>query len=272
MTLSNYNIQELKTDPEPFEASFTGCKPWEIRFNDRDYQIGDRLHLRETLFSGARMADGAPLVFTGRFISGEVTYVHTGPSYGLAPGWCILSMTHTRFGDYDQVAELERLIDYLSMDLLPDTQPSDGEILAAANTVDDFIKKAAQGCEPDSMEDVEASLKQLADAVQARPGSDTVTTQAYQALAVLREAKAAVEAINSSDGAGPDLMRGLRFDAPPPATAAQWTAFLIRRQNAWQGILDEDPKDALAQDECDELEGAIEAIKAGRLNSPLQRF
>ncbi|MGC4668415.1 DUF3850 domain-containing protein, partial [Enterococcus hirae] len=38
---------ELKILPEYFEAVTSGRKKFEIRKNDRDYKVGDRLYLRE---------------------------------------------------------------------------------------------------------------------------------------------------------------------------------------------------------------------------------
>lgn len=56
---------ELKTDNEMFEAVYSGFKGYEIRFDDRGYQVGDWLHLKETEFTGEEMKAGKPLVFTG---------------------------------------------------------------------------------------------------------------------------------------------------------------------------------------------------------------
>ena len=83
---------ELKTDPTVFDAVDRGDKNFEIRFNDRDYQVGDTLHLRKTRYAGAEMAAGAPLDYTGDYCLARVTYVLRGPIYGLEDGWCILSM------------------------------------------------------------------------------------------------------------------------------------------------------------------------------------
>lgn len=45
----------LKTDPEVFSANLAGLKPWEIRYDDRGYQVGDMIILEETRFSGCEM-------------------------------------------------------------------------------------------------------------------------------------------------------------------------------------------------------------------------
>ena len=84
------NTHILKTDPEVFEAVRTGAKTFEIRFNDRDFKVGDELYLRETVSTGAEMRDGAPLVYTGRLQHRTVSHVLTG--YGLMDGWCCLSL------------------------------------------------------------------------------------------------------------------------------------------------------------------------------------
>ena len=82
-------IHELKTDPEVFQAAWDGLKTFEIRFNDRDFKVGDSLYLLETEHTGEEMRAGAPLVYTGRTQMRVVSHVLTG--YGLAPGWCCLS-------------------------------------------------------------------------------------------------------------------------------------------------------------------------------------
>lgn len=90
--LCNRVAVQLKTDSEVFQRVINGIKPWEIRKNDRDYHIMDVLELRETKFTGAQMAQGSPLEYTGRTIRGEVQYILFGPTYGLADGWAILSV------------------------------------------------------------------------------------------------------------------------------------------------------------------------------------
>ena len=83
---------ELKTDPEVFQAVLDGRKTYEIRKNDRGFSVGDELLLRETRHTGAEIAAGCQLEYTGRELIVWVSHMLTGPIYGLAAGWSILSI------------------------------------------------------------------------------------------------------------------------------------------------------------------------------------
>lgn len=84
------NTHELKTDPEVFEASFSGKRDYEIRYNDRDFKVGDWLILKETKYSGEEMKAGSPLIYTGRSMERKVCHILSG--YGLSDGWVILAV------------------------------------------------------------------------------------------------------------------------------------------------------------------------------------
>jgi len=58
---------DLKTWPRFFDAVASGAKPFEIRANDRDYRVGDRLILREF--------DPATGEYSGRSVERVVSYV-----------------------------------------------------------------------------------------------------------------------------------------------------------------------------------------------------
>jgi hypothetical protein len=83
---------ELKTDPAMFLDSYCGAKTFELRYDDRGYQVGDTLRLRETRHSAAAMAAGEPLEYTGNEIRQLVTYILRGPVFGLPPKWVIMSV------------------------------------------------------------------------------------------------------------------------------------------------------------------------------------
>ena len=80
----------LKTDPAVFQDVLDGSKTFEIRFNDRGYQVDDLIVLKETKFTGQQMKSGQPLVYTGREIQKRISYVLSG--YGLQEGWVILGI------------------------------------------------------------------------------------------------------------------------------------------------------------------------------------
>lgn len=83
---------ELKTDSDVFQAVQSRKKTFEIRFDDRGFQLGDVLNLKETKSTGSEMKSGAPLVYTGNAISVIVKHILKGPIYGLREGWVIMSI------------------------------------------------------------------------------------------------------------------------------------------------------------------------------------
>ena len=95
---------DLKTDPAVFQAVWEGRKDFEIRRNDRDFNNGELLLLRETTYDGYAMAKlGKKLSYTGRWILVRVKYIHRGPIYGLENGWVIMSLeaAPTKGEDYN---------------------------------------------------------------------------------------------------------------------------------------------------------------------------
>ena len=89
---------ELKTDPIPFQAVWSGYKKAEIRRNDRDFHIGDDLLLQETEYSSQEMTnEKQPLEYTGREIEATITHIIEG--YGLESGFVALSLHVTRLID-----------------------------------------------------------------------------------------------------------------------------------------------------------------------------
>ena len=108
-------FHELKTDPDVFEKSFLGIKNYEIRFNDRNYEKGDFLYLRETKHTGEemkrdwrwkpeterlrlseRLKEATPLIYTGRSLLVKVQSILKGPIYGLQDNWVIMSTKKVR--------------------------------------------------------------------------------------------------------------------------------------------------------------------------------
>lgn len=84
-------IHELKTHPEPFDAVQAGTKRFEFRRDDRPFQVGDVLILRE--WSPGEHAWGHDLPYTGRFVRARVTYLIRGPSeFGIPAGYVCMSI------------------------------------------------------------------------------------------------------------------------------------------------------------------------------------
>ena len=82
---------ELKTDHGVFQETWDDIKKFEIRFDDRDFRIGDEIVLKETVFTGSEMRNGLSLEYTGRRIRMVIISKMSG-AYGLKKGWCIMSV------------------------------------------------------------------------------------------------------------------------------------------------------------------------------------
>jgi len=74
---------ELKTWTEYFKDVKSGIKTFEVRKDDRDFQVGDFLLLKE--------CDPQWGTYTGAYISTQVTYVLRGGPF-VPDGICIMSI------------------------------------------------------------------------------------------------------------------------------------------------------------------------------------
>lgn len=77
-------LHELKTWPEYFQPVKAGVKTFEGRVDDRNFQVGDRLLLREW--------DPKIKHYTGRKLTAEITYKMPGGQFGISPSWCVLAI------------------------------------------------------------------------------------------------------------------------------------------------------------------------------------
>ena len=76
---------DLKCWPEYFQSCSDGLKTYELRKDDRPYEINDWLLLRE--WSPAKSD------YTGREFSARITHIlRNAEQFGLMPGYCILSL------------------------------------------------------------------------------------------------------------------------------------------------------------------------------------
>ena len=76
-------IHELKILSEYFEAVADGRKPFEVRYNDRNYQVGDMLLLREWDKKNEKYTGG------DRTISKTISYILDDERY-LQRGYVVL--------------------------------------------------------------------------------------------------------------------------------------------------------------------------------------
>lgn len=74
----------LKTWPEYYEKVRSKEKTFEVRANDRNFQEGDVLILREW--------NPSELKYTGRKLQFKVGYILKGDQFGIKEGYCVLSL------------------------------------------------------------------------------------------------------------------------------------------------------------------------------------
>ena len=76
-------VHELKCWPEYFEALVTDRKKFELRKDDRGFQVHDKLVIREW--------NPGTTGYTGMALDFEVTYILRDHE-GLSPGWIIMGV------------------------------------------------------------------------------------------------------------------------------------------------------------------------------------
>ena len=82
---TQHQTHELKTWPGCFAAVQAGNKPFDVRENDKNFQLGDELLLCEFEPESEQ--------HTGRSITRWVSYVLQGGAFGIEPGWCVLGFS-----------------------------------------------------------------------------------------------------------------------------------------------------------------------------------
>lgn len=81
---------ELKCWPEYFEQMVSGAKRFDVRFDDRGFEVGDTLELREFVPEReARFTEWSP--YTGRILFCTVGYILRDFA-GLQPGYVVLGL------------------------------------------------------------------------------------------------------------------------------------------------------------------------------------
>ena len=84
---------ELKTWPGSFQAVWDGDKTAEFRLDDRGFEVGDTLVLKEW----------GPIKkeYSGRIICAIITHILRGPGFGFPKGYAMLSLRCGTFGMED---------------------------------------------------------------------------------------------------------------------------------------------------------------------------
>jgi hypothetical protein len=75
-------VHALKTLPAFFEQILNGNKPFEIRYDDREFKLGDVLLLRE-------IESSQPTVYTRRMLEVLVTYI---TDWEQKPGYVVMGI------------------------------------------------------------------------------------------------------------------------------------------------------------------------------------
>jgi hypothetical protein len=81
-------VHKLKIWPEYFDDIESGKKPFEVRRFDRDFKVGDVLHLQEFYPSNS--------LYSGREVFKEITYILNGGQWGIEEGNCVIGLAGRR--------------------------------------------------------------------------------------------------------------------------------------------------------------------------------
>jgi Domain of unknown function (DUF3850) len=77
---------EIKIYPKWFDLARTQCKRFEVRKNDRDYQIGDTIKMREWGHE----------TYSGWFLTATISSTYSGE--GVADGYCVFGYVNAEVG------------------------------------------------------------------------------------------------------------------------------------------------------------------------------
>jgi len=84
VTTARTRTHELQLWTPCFTAVAAGTKPFDVRENDHDFQVGDALLIREY--------DPDTSSYSGRTLLRWVSYVMPGGAFGVEDGWCVLGL------------------------------------------------------------------------------------------------------------------------------------------------------------------------------------
>lgn len=89
----------LKSWPQFFEPVWTGIKSFEVRLNDRGFEVGDVLYLHEWDPKRAQeqLVEGLAPGYTGRVVMRHIVFMLRDTEFrgGLNQGWVVLGLDQT---------------------------------------------------------------------------------------------------------------------------------------------------------------------------------
>jgi hypothetical protein len=86
-----YKHHDLKTIEPYFEAVQMGWKNFEVRLNDRDFQVNDYVRLHSCDEQGN-------LTYPPRHVDRRITYILHGPAFGVSENHCVLALQEVEDG------------------------------------------------------------------------------------------------------------------------------------------------------------------------------
>lgn len=78
-------VHELKTHSLYFQRIVDGVKNFEVRKNDRDFQVGDQVVLKNF--------DPETKEYLTGEVHGTITYILQGGQFGIQSGYCVFGYT-----------------------------------------------------------------------------------------------------------------------------------------------------------------------------------
>ena len=108
----------LKLVQPYFDAVADGTKTFEVREDDRGYEVGDTLRLREWETT-TRVVEGhdgylirvASDEYTGRELKREVTYILRGPAFGIEDGYVVMGIKPIPVAPFEGIEDDDGFMD-----------------------------------------------------------------------------------------------------------------------------------------------------------------
>ena len=127
--MSETNVHILKCWPDPFQAVWDGRKLAEFRRDDRGFEVGDILTLREWVPDIAASAPMGEDRYTGRILARKITDIRRGGRFGIPDGYAMLSL-----GTIDDPRDMppgpSALYDLVEWDEIDDPRERSGHVVA----------------------------------------------------------------------------------------------------------------------------------------------